>query len=255
MIYATHSYRGGTGKSNLTANIAVLLARSGKRVGIFDTDIPSPGIHVIFGLDDASMKATLNGYLYGTCTIEEAAVDVGKALIDITGQPALTSGALYLVPSSVRANDISRIVREGYDVNRLNDGFHELIDRLRLDVLLIDTHPGLNEETLLSIAVADHLFLIVRPDNQDLQGTSVTVEVARKLEVLDMSIVLNKLPPTFVEDDVRRKVESAFGVPVAVILPLSTEMVENASAGAFVLRHPDHVITRRLTALTQALGG
>jgi MinD-like ATPase involved in chromosome partitioning or flagellar assembly len=65
----------------------------------------------------------------------------------------------------------------------LNDGFHARVSGLALDTLLIDTHPGLNEETLLSIAISDILVIILRPDQQDFQGTGVTVEVARKLDV------------------------------------------------------------------------
>jgi len=67
------------------------------------------------------------------------------------------------------------VLREGYDVGLLNDGFQSLIEELNLDVLRIDTHPGLNEETLLSIAISDTLLIILRPDQQDYQGTSVTV--------------------------------------------------------------------------------
>jgi len=50
-IVAVHSFRGGTGKSNVTANLAALLAAAGHRVGVVDTDIQSPGIHVLFGFD------------------------------------------------------------------------------------------------------------------------------------------------------------------------------------------------------------
>lgn len=64
------------------------------------------------------------------------------------------------------------MLREGYDVGLLNDGFQSLIEELNLDVLRIDTHPGLNEETLLSIAISDTLLIILRPDQQDYQGTS-----------------------------------------------------------------------------------
>lgn len=49
-IISIHSFRGGTGKSNITANIAALLATEGQRVGVIDTDIQSPGIHALFGL-------------------------------------------------------------------------------------------------------------------------------------------------------------------------------------------------------------
>ena len=68
---------------------------------------------------------------------------------------------------------------------------------LKLDVLMIDTHPGLNEETLLSIAISDVLVIIMRPDQQDYQGTGVTVEVARKLGVPAMYLVVNKVPQAF----------------------------------------------------------
>ncbi|MCB0075201.1 MAG: P-loop NTPase, partial [Caldilineaceae bacterium] len=68
-IISVHSFRGGTGKSNTTANIAALLAMEGKRVGVVDTDIQSPGIHVLFGVTEADMKHSLNDYLWGTCDI------------------------------------------------------------------------------------------------------------------------------------------------------------------------------------------
>ena len=54
-IISVHSFRGGTGKSNTTANIAALLAMDGERVGVVDTDIASPGIHVLFNLDESDM--------------------------------------------------------------------------------------------------------------------------------------------------------------------------------------------------------
>ena len=75
-IVSIHSYRGGTGKSNLTANLAVCLASSGKRVAVVDTDIQSPGIHMLFGLEDTSHLRTLNDYLWERCPVHEAATDV-----------------------------------------------------------------------------------------------------------------------------------------------------------------------------------
>ncbi|MEM8603501.1 MAG: P-loop NTPase, partial [Cyanobacteria bacterium P01_H01_bin.121] len=46
-IVSIHSYRGGTGKSNSAANLATTIARYGHRVCVVDTDIQSPGIHVL----------------------------------------------------------------------------------------------------------------------------------------------------------------------------------------------------------------
>lgn len=239
-VVSVHSFRGGTGKSNVTANLATTIARQGQRVGIVDTDIQSPGIHVLFGLDEDKMGRSLNDYLWGLCAIEETACDVGPALKTAQGEAAVAAGGLYLVPSSIKAGEIARVLREGYDVERLNDGFHELINRLTLDFLFIDTHPGLNEETLLSITVSDVLLLILRPDRQDYQGTAVTVEVARKLDVPRLLLLINKALPAFDFNALRQQAEQTYQADVAGILPLSDDLVRLASSDVFCLRHPEH---------------
>jgi MinD-like ATPase involved in chromosome partitioning or flagellar assembly len=144
-------------------------------------------------------------------------------------------------------------LREGYDVGLLNDGFQRLLLDLDLDVLMIDTHPGLNEETLLSIAISDALAIILRPDNQDYQGTGVTVEIARKLDVPNLVLVVNKVPQIFDFAAVQQRVEQTYDCEVGAILPHSDEMMALASAGIFVLRYPDNPITAHLERLAARL--
>jgi MinD-like ATPase involved in chromosome partitioning or flagellar assembly len=169
-IISVHSFRGGTGKSNLLANLAATMACHGQRVGIVDTDIQSPGIHVLFGLNDEKMNYALNDYLWGRCNIKDTAYDVSHTLMAEQGHTGMVKGSLYLIPSSIKASEIARVLREGYDVVRLNDGFQELIRSLNLDYLFIDTHPGLNEETLLSIGISNVLVVILRPRQSRLPG-------------------------------------------------------------------------------------
>lgn len=237
IIISVHSFRGGTGKSNTTANIAVVLAAEGHRVGVVDTDIQSPGIHVLFGMHEEEMQYSINDYLYGKCAIGQAAYDVTARL------NAEIAGRIYLIPSSIKAGEIARVLREGYDVGLLNEGFQSLIEELSLDVLLIDTHPGLNEETLLSIAISDALIIILRPDQQDYQGTSVTVAVARKLEVPQLLLLVNKVPAVFDTLEVRTRVEKSYNAEVAAVLPHSDELMALASGGIFVLHYPDHPVS------------
>ncbi|MDX1947051.1 MAG: MinD/ParA family protein [Pirellulaceae bacterium] len=244
-IISTHSFRGGTGKSNTTANLAVLVARAGNRVGIIDTDIQSPGVHVLFRLEPGTVKFSLNDYLWGKCRIEEAAYDVTERSIGNV-LPGQERPRLFLIPSSLRTGEIARILREGYDVALLNDGLQDLLKRLDLDYLFIDTHPGVNEETLLSIAVSDALVLIVRPDQQDFQGTAVAVELARKLEVPRMMLILNKVAPGTDPIALREQVEDMYQAEVVAVLPLSTEMVQMASSDLFCNRYPTHPLTKQL---------
>jgi len=237
IIISIHSFRGGTGKSNTIANIATLLAAMGRRVGVIDADIQSPGIHILFGLEGEGITSSLNDYLWHGRDIKDTALDVTHSL-----GPGI-QGRIYLIPSSIKPGEISRVLREGYDAQKLAQGFHKLVEELELDNLLIDTHPGLNEETLLSIVISDALVIILRPDKQDYEGTGITVEVARQLEVPAMLLIVNKTPSIFDHEAVKRKVEQAYNCEVAAVLPHSDEMMSLASEGIFVLRYPDHPLT------------
>lgn len=244
-VISLHSFRGGTGKSNITANVSTVLALAGKRVGIVDTDIQSPGIHVIFNLGEERVVHTLNDYLWERCRIVESTYDVTP--------PQVTQGKIYLVPSSIKVSEISRVLHEGYDARMLKDGFKDLIQELSLDYLMIDTHPGLNEETLLSIAISHTLIIILRPDQQDFQGTSVTLEVARKLGVPNTFLVLNKVLPDEEPDAYRAQLRETYDTQVGAVLPLATEIVRLASADVFCLLEPQHPFSQEIKALSQTL--
>jgi septum site-determining protein MinD len=246
-IVSIHSFRGGTGKSNTTANLAALLAEQGRRVGVIDSDIQSPGIHILFGLRGAEIRYALNDYLWGNCAIEEAAVDVTQQL----GAPV--SGSVFLIPSSIKSGEIARILREGCDPQTLTVGFRRLIRALSLDVLIIDTHPGLNEETLLSIAISNDFILLLRPDEQDYEGSAVTLEVARALNVPQMLMVLNKVPAAYDGAEIGAHAEQTFGCEVAAVIPHADELMLLASRGIFALHHPDHPVSTIYRQLTSRL--
>ena len=246
-IISIHSYRGGTGKSNLTANVAACLALDGRRVAVVDTDIQSPGIHMLFGVEDTSGLRTLNDYLWERCRVEETALDVTPEAVSRAG------GRVWLIPSSLNAGEIAKVLRQGYNVGLMNDGLQDLIDHLALDYLLIDTHPGLNEETLLSIAIADVLAVLLRPDRQDFQGTAVTVAVARKLEVRQLVMVVNKVMPSVLARGFVDEVARAYGAPIIGVLPESPEMLELGSSGLFTLERPDHALSVEIRAVAAQL--
>jgi septum site-determining protein MinD len=245
-IISVHSFRGGTGKSNITASLAVLAAIDGRRVAVIDTDINSPGIHVLFGMHEGNVGPTLNDYLWGRCGICEAAHAVPL--------PA-AAGAMWVVPSSLKTGEIAKVLREGYEVERLNAGFRDLLEDLRLDCLFIDTHPGVNEETLLSIAVSDVLVVILRPDQQDYLGTGVTVEVARRLAVPELHLLINKAPTNLDFEAVRAKVTATYGCDVIAVLPHSDRMMQLSSSNVFALAFPDHHLTGLLRHVSRRLVG
>jgi len=248
IVISIHSFRGGTGKSNTTANLAAMLASEGKRVCVIDTDIQSPGIHVIFGLDGENVTSSLNDFLWSGRAMEDVAIDVTPDAVKER------SGQIYLVPSSIKPGEISRVMREGYDARQLTQGLKELLTKLRLDYLLIDTHPGLGQETLLSLVISNTLIIMLRPDQQDYEGTGITVRIARELRVPNIFLLVNKSPSSLNPDALAEQVQEAYGCKVIEVLPHSDEMMELASQGLFSLEQPSHPISEKYRAIASQIG-
>ena len=246
-LVAVHSFRGGNGKSSMTANLAGLLATSGQRVGVIDADIQAPGLHVLLGQAGKKITFTLNDYLLGNCAVQQLALDITADV-----GPDL-SGKLFLIAASMNPGAIAQVVSQGYEAPRLTGCYHELASLLHLDFLLIDTHAGLNEEALLTMREVQTLIVMLRPDAQDMEGTGITVQVARQLDVPNVLLLVNQLPHTGQLQAIRSRVEQTFSNPVAAILPQAVEFMTFDNNGLFSLRHPGHAISMALQHLAARL--
>ena len=245
-VVAIHSFRGGTGKSNPTANLAYCFARIGARVGVVDTDIQSPGIHVLFGLGDSPMKYCLNDYLKGECSISEP-------VYDVSGKLGLPSGTINLIPSRLNAQAIVAMLKEGFDVQRLSTALSDFTRDLRLDILLVDTHPGIEEDTLLSIAMCDILVVILRPDEQDYLGTAVTFEIAKRMEVPRTFLIANRVPPDLDSNQFKTKLEETYKVPTIGVLPFSYGLMMAQSKQVYSFSSPNDPFSVAVKAAAQKI--
>jgi septum site-determining protein MinD len=241
LILSVYSFRRGTGKSKLIANMAALAGAQGLRVGVVDLNFQSPSIHLLFGLTDIPFYHTFNNYVAKECAIDDCCYDLTEAVIGERGD-----GRLFLVPASVELATISATLRCGFDMNLINQGLSLLCKEKRLDLLLLDTPAGLGEISLLAQALSDITLIVLRPDKQDYQGTGLMVGVAHELSVPHVRILINEVPPAFSLDEIRTAVENSFDTPVMAVLPYSDEMMALSSSQLFVHHYPNHLITRSL---------
>jgi MinD-like ATPase involved in chromosome partitioning or flagellar assembly len=237
-----HSFRGGTGKSNIAANLAAYLASQDKAVCLLDLDMQSPGIHAIFGFGTELPCRPLDEFLWKKCSIRECVADVGSDL-------GFKEGRLYLVPSSIKTSDITRILKEGYDFSLLKRGFDELVQSLNLDYLIIDTHPGVFEETLFAIAIADMLLIVMRPDVQDYQGTAVTVELSRKMGLNNIFLVANKIPNADEIQAFKEDLEQRYDCPVIESILHSDKVLRLGSKGLLYVIDPSSRFSSSISEL------
>ncbi len=247
-IITIHSFHGGTGKSSIIANVAAQLALRGRRVALVDVDLQTPGLHI--QLRPAAGEArTIHDYLLGECAIEEAVEDMGERL----GRPLPAGGALYLVPGGAHTQEITRGIRGRYGADRLHEGLQTLIARLRLDYLLIDTHSGMCQETLLALAAGDLLLLVLRPDAQDYLGTAVMLEVAGWVEMPRILLVLNMALPSTDREQACRQLQATYGCPVAALIAFTEELTLPGPGPLISLRAPANTFSRGVAEIVDQI--
>ena len=247
---AIHSFKGGTGKSTISANLAATLALKGRKIGVMDMDLEGPGLHVIFGLDPYELPYTLNDVLTNGVEPEKATVKMNERL-------HLDKGALYFAPASVKVEEILKSLRSGFELDSFSNAIKKLTEKFGLDYLLVDTHPGLEDDTLLAMGVCNNLLVVSRLDQQDMFGTGVLAEVARTLEK-PVHLVLNMIPSAMSSSEASRvinKIGANFKVQVLGWLPFSEEITNSLSKSVFILANPRHPITKRFNELATKLEG
>ncbi len=243
----TNSFRGGTGKSTIISNLAYNLATLGKKVVIIDSDIISPGVHALFGLDKKSFTKTLTDYLTGNS-------DIMDAMYDISDSIGLPDESLFLIPSSITETNIVELLQRQRSLEKLGKGLSKLKEEFEADFILIDTHPGLNEEFLVATGATDILLNVIRPDNQDYQGAQVAAEVSRKVK-LKTYLIINKVHDKINKNKLKRNVEDAFGLPVAATLPLSEDVILSQSRFIFTEKYPGHKFSKGIWDIAENVLG
>jgi chromosome partitioning protein len=77
---AFHSYKGGTGKTTIAANLAALLAKKGYRVFLLDLDVYAPSLQAYF---DTEPNKFINDFLNGTAEVRDVVVDLTPTLEEV----------------------------------------------------------------------------------------------------------------------------------------------------------------------------
>lgn len=247
-IISVQSFKGGTGKSTIAANLAVTIAQLGKRVCVIDLDLEGPGLHVIFGVSDSDIKATINDVL-------QHKAQVGQAIVDLSAKARVTSGCLIFCPAGHKLEEIMTILDAGFNISTFKTVLEQLARDYRLDYLIIDSHPGVEKDTLLSMALCDYLVLISRVDQQDLFGSGVMTEVAGQLRK-PVVLILNMIPSSVNQKETHKiadRLAELFHLNVLTALPFNSDVLDNLSKAVFVLEYPKDPLTHRFTELAMNL--
>ncbi len=213
-----------------------------------DMDLEGPGIHVIFGVREEDVKFTLNDVLVERVPIQDAA-------IDLTSKLGLKNGKLLFVPASYKIEDILEVLRAGFELKTFKAILDSLSQEFKLDYLIVDTHPGIENDTVLSMGVCDGLLLISRVDQQDILGTGIMAKLASSLH-RKAWIVFNMIPPDVSRGEFQalaNKLSQLFGIKALAALPFTMPILQTLSREVFVLSEPRHEFSKAIVTMAESL--
>ena len=174
---AFHSYKGGTGKSTISANISVLLVKRGYNVLLLDMDVYAPTLQTYFSQEP---RYWINNFLFNTAEFENVIYDLTRLIRNFpTSQdPQEKLGKLFVSFSNSSKEEITKLdgtLRQDASKLELLRKFimikEEMAYQNDIDYIIIDTSPGIRYWSINSLAIADLILLSLKMDSIDIEGT------------------------------------------------------------------------------------
>ena len=248
-IIAVHSYKGGTGKTSLSVNLAATYARMGKKVCIMDLDFRAPSLHAIF--KKQNLNYWLNDYLNGVC-------EINKVLVDVTKDHG-NGGKLFVAlanPSTEAIRDMTAKDRkwEMKALGRLLSLRSSLLNEMDLDYIICDTSPGLQYSSINAIVTADVVLVVTSLDASDINGSQRMTSELYDLFEKKTGILVNKVIAEYLSSEKEHKkfdkyIKNLHTLPVLATIPCFCEVLRAAGDFIFTEERPDHPFTETLENL------
>jgi flagellar biosynthesis protein FlhG len=170
-VIAVTSGKGGVGKTNVTANLAILAARRGKRVLIIDADLGLANVEIVFGVKP---RYHIGDLLLGTRAIEEV----------------LAEGPLgiRILPAGSGVQSLTQLL------DSQKQHLLAALDTIEscFDLVLIDSGAGIGDNVLFFVGAAQEALLVVNPEPTSLVDAYAVVKVlSQQAGVRDFGVIVN----------------------------------------------------------------
>lgn len=246
-IIAVSSGKGGVGKSTVSANLAIALAKLGYKVGLLDADIFGPSMPKMFDVEDARPYA-----------VEKD----GRNLIE----PIEKYGVKLLSIGFFVNPDTATLWRGGMASNALKQLIADA-DWGELDYFVLDTPPGTSDIhlTLLQTLAITGAVIVSTPQNVALADARKGIDMYRndKVNVPILGLVENmawftpaELPENkyyiFGKDGCKNLAEE-MGTPLLAQIPLVQSICESGDSGEPAATRVDTITGQAFIALAQSV--
>ncbi len=250
-IVAVHSYKGGTGKTLISVNLAATFAKHGKKVCLFDLDFRAPSLFSILKTNNS--EYWLNDYLNGKCDIDKVVVDLSNRIQENSNFYAALAN-----PATEAIRDMSAKDRkwEMRALGKLLSLRNSLLEDQKFDYLVFDTSPGLQYSSINAIVTADLVVVATTGDRSDVDGTRRMLLELYSLFEKKTGLVLNKvLDSTSLSSkgEMSARVKNIYQVPMLGLVPCFCEVLRAEGDLIFAQDKPNHPFTKILERIANKI--
>jgi len=256
-VIAFHSYKGGTGKSFLSLNVAVNLALQGEKVALLDYDFRAPTLFHRFQPVNVE-SCSLNEYL-------DCRIPFEKVLFDYSHFLA-SKGTLMLGFASPKTRDMQEMqIKSRQWQQRALTLLMQAISKLKpqFDWIILDSSPGVTYDSLNAMSTSEAVVLVSTLDHADLQGSGeMCLEIWPSLMKFGAkpSLVLNKVPRVglgsqdklYDTTDLEKEFFEENGVEIILKIPIFCDH-SLLTKSIFIREFSDHPLTKYVQDLGQIL--
>jgi len=251
-IVAVHSYKGGTGKTLLSVNLAATLVKHGKKVCLLDLDFRAPSLSTVLKIEKA--ECWLNDYLNGICEIDKVLIDISDR---IQNKGELFVGLANPTTEAIRNMAAKDRKWEMRALGRLLALRNSLINNKGFDYLIFDTSPGLQYSSINAIVSADLVLVATTFDRSDVDGTKRMLRELYDLFEKKTEIVLNKvlhdISSKSGKEDVQTKIKDIYQVPLLGTIPCFCDVLKGEGNIIFAQERPEHPFAKILDEIANKI--
>ena len=190
-VIAVTSGKGGVGKTNMSANLAALAARSGKRVLIIDADLGLANVDILFGIKPMHHIGDL---------LTEGA-DANEVL-------AQAAPNIKILPAGSGVQSLTELDRK--DKLRLIAALDKLEDQF--DLVIIDSGAGIGDNVLFFVGIAQEVVLVLAPEPTSLVDAYAVVKVlSQQAGIRNFAVVINPVVDEMPARDMFQKLSTVTG--------------------------------------------
>ena len=173
LSFAVTSGKGGVGKTQLSANIAHVLAKRGQRVLLLDADLGLASLDLALGVHP---NRDLLSVVRGQCALADIVVQAGENL--------------DLVPACPGRYEMANL--QSAEREHLHNALRDLA--AEYDVLIIDTGAGIGANSVGFAALGSHILLVTTPDPTSLRDAYAMAKVLhRRAGVDSIRVIANQV--------------------------------------------------------------